>query len=656
MQKSLCVDFFNIFLYASARGFMIKISYNKLRNAFIFFSITYFQSIFSLSINLQQPLKDALSIDPNLCIGTLDNGLRYYIQKNKRPEKQAVINLVVHAGSLNEQEHEQGIAHFLEHLQYKGSENFRDEKEFEKYFNNHGIQSGADKNAYTNWDETGYFFVIPTDNEELFAKTFLTLGDFSGRALLREEAINIEKTVVLDELQMRNSATLRQWYALLPTLMAGTAYPERFPIGKAEVISSATSSTLRNFYQTWYVPRNMTLIAVGDFNVDTVKQLIQSSFGELKDTPVPSTKHILQKPSPKYGHTVFFVDPENGNANFQIFFDLGTFRIRTVNNLRTILIARLCTFILNQRMVTQIYNPKSASKRFNVGITHDFFPNTTCGIASCCPKEGNVPEATKELITLIKQFADHGVSKEEFEWAKKTYKNQNDLLIANANTLPNGFFQNRLNDHFINGDYINITSIPEVTQLETKLLSTIEREDIIDAAKIIFDFDQAVYMLSFNPESYESAGGQHGEETFKTIIAEQTKAKTKSYQAPSVPEIEIVTKQSSAYQEIIDIPQIEAKKIILGNGVTVYFKQTNFSENNINITGFSPGGFDALQEDPVAARIACHAICAMGVGGIKPPQWGAILSEKPNLDVYPSIDLHTRAIGASCRTEDLLLC
>ena len=210
---------------------MVQTSYRMLCRALVIFSITALH-IANANIDLHQQLSDALPIDSDLRIGRLDNGLRYYIRKNKRPEKQAIINLVVNVGSLNEQEHEQGLAHFLEHLQYKGSENFR-------------VNFGADLNAYTSFDETSYFFVIPTDNEELFAKTFLTLSDFGGRALLRDEAINVERTVVLDELQMRNSAQLRQWYVFLPVFMAGTDYPNRFPIGKANIITDATSATIR---------------------------------------------------------------------------------------------------------------------------------------------------------------------------------------------------------------------------------------------------------------------------------------------------------------------------------------------------------------------------------------------------------------------------
>ena len=634
---------------------MVQTSYRMLCRALVIFSITALH-IANANIDLHQQLSDALPIDSDLRIGRLDNGLRYYIRKNKRPEKQAIINLVVNVGSLNEQEHEQGLAHFLEHLQYKGSENFRDEKEFENYFNSHGIQSSADKNAYTSFDETSYFFVIPTDNEELFAKTFLTLSDFGGRALLRDEAINVERTVVLDELQMRNSAQLRQWYVFLPVFMAGTDYPNRFPIGKANIITDATSATIRNFYETWYVPRNMTLVAIGDFDPETVQKLIVSSFGSLKDKPVATTAHLKTKPSPKYGSSVFFVDPENGNSSLQIFFDLGTFRPRTVNNLRSMTIKSLATTILNQRMTTLTYQPQAASKGFGAYVAHDFFPDLSCSIAVSSFKEGKALDATKELVDLVKQFADYGISEDELAWAKKSIISQNEFLIANANTLPHGFFQSRLGKHFTNNDHLNIASIPATATLENELLSTIAVDDVTAAAQALFDFNKSIYLFAFSPEAYTAAGGIENEELFLQTIANSVIKPTQPYKALAAGELTKITGTTSGEYTVADIAPIEAKKIVLGNGITIYYKQTTLSENGINIAGFAPGGFDSMQANPVPSRLACSAIAAMGIGGLKPYQWATILSDKPNLSVGTSIDLHGRIVAASSRKEDLLFC
>ena len=167
------------------------------------------------TLDLNQSVTDVLGTDPALHIGTLKNGLRYYIRKNTRPEKQATFKLVIHAGSANEQDHEQGLAHLLEHVVHKGTPTFTNQTALNAYFNTYGIDMRADSNASTNLDQTEYFFTVPTDNEQLLTTTITFLSEVAGTAFLRDTDIDQERSIVLDELQMRNSVGFRQSKALM---------------------------------------------------------------------------------------------------------------------------------------------------------------------------------------------------------------------------------------------------------------------------------------------------------------------------------------------------------------------------------------------------------------------------------------------------------
>jgi zinc protease len=352
---------------------------------------------------------------------------------------------------------------------------------------------------------------------------------------------------------------------------------------------------------------------------------------------------------------VFFVDPENGNSSLQIFFDLGTFRPRTVSNLRSMTIESLATTILNQRMTTLTYQPQASSKEFGAYVAHDYFPNFSCSIAVSSFKEGKALEATKELIEIVKQFADYGISEDELAWAKKSIISQNEFLIANANTLPHEFFQSRLGKHFTTNDHLNIASIPATANLENELLSTIEVDDVTAASQALFDFNKSIYLFSFNPEAY-AAGGIENEKLLSQTIADCIIKPTEPYKALATGKLITMKGTASGKYAVADVAAIEAKKIVMGNGITIYYKQTNFSEDGINIAGFAPGGLDAIQENPLPGKLTCSAIAAMGIGGIKPYQWATILNDKPNLSVDTSINLHGRIVTASSRKEDLLFC
>ncbi len=636
---------------------LLRTYVNQLSRAIVLIALVVTQSIAAQTPRLDQPLSTVVAVDSNLRMGTLDSGLRYYIRKNNRPEKQAVIQLCVNAGSINEHDHEQGLAHYLEHTVFKGSPNFKDEKEFNNYFSSRGIAFAADTNAYTGFDRTGYFFVIPTTDQELFAKTFAALGDFASRAYLRDEAIETERPIILDEQQMRNSVNERGSKLLLKALMLDTSYPNRFPGGTNEIIANVPAQTIRNFYTTWYTPQNLAVVAVGDFDPDHVLTLIKEQFGSQPATnKAASTAHIKTKPSPKYGESIFFVDPENRTSSLSIFFYLGTFHVDTVSDLRTMLTASLATAILSQRMETHYYQQNAHTQGMGCSAIPNFLKDNAFSVAYSSFKEGKSHEATAELIDLTKQFATHGIHESELALQKRSMRSRNEQAIANANTLSHHFFKGGYEEHFIQANYLSLASVTAKATLENSLIEEITTQEVNAKATALFDFEKAIYFFAFDPNTYEALGGNAAQDTLRTICKEQAATKTAPYKVPAdVKTLELSTQQATG-EVITDIPSIDAKKIVLANGMTVYYKWANFTENCINISGFAAGGIDSFQENPITCKLAASAVSDMGFGGIKPFQWSTVLSDKPGLSVSTSIGAHGRGFSAGCRKDDLNFC
>src|SRR4051794_14950150 len=201
----------------------------------------------------QFKLTDKVPVDQNVKIGKLSNGLTYYIRRNSKPEKKVELRLVVNAGSVLEEPDQQGLAHFMEHMNFNGSKHFP-KNELVSYLQSIGVQFGADLNAYTSFDETVYILPIPSDDPVKVDKGFTILEDWAGGALLDTAEISKERGVVLEESRLGKGANERMSKKYLPRLFNGSLYAKRLPIGKDSILKTFKPSALQRFYKTWYRP------------------------------------------------------------------------------------------------------------------------------------------------------------------------------------------------------------------------------------------------------------------------------------------------------------------------------------------------------------------------------------------------------------------
>ena len=192
----------------------------------------------------------ALPVDPAVTIGKLENGLTYYIRENKKPENIAVLRLVVDAGSVVEEDDEQGLAHFVEHLAFNGTANFK-KTDIVDYLESIGIRYGPEVNASTGFDETIYKLEVPTDNKEAVVKGFQILADWAHLVSFEEEEVDRERGIIIEEWRERSGAGMRVMEKHYQVLYRGAKYAERMPIGKQTVIETVSAEKLKNFYRKW---------------------------------------------------------------------------------------------------------------------------------------------------------------------------------------------------------------------------------------------------------------------------------------------------------------------------------------------------------------------------------------------------------------------
>src|SRR5712691_11401498 len=218
-------------------------------------------------------LQDTIPFDAAVRTATLPNGLTYFVRQNARPAKRVSFRLAVKAGSLFEADDQLGLAHLIEHMAFNGSAHFKP-GELVSYFESIGARLGPHVNAYTSFDETVYMLDVPSDKPEVVEKAVTALADFAGGLSLTKEEVDKERGVVIEEWRGGLGAGSRIRDKQLPVLFHDSRYAERLPIGKPEIIRNAPVARLRAFYDTWYRPERIAVIAVGDIDAAATEKTI----------------------------------------------------------------------------------------------------------------------------------------------------------------------------------------------------------------------------------------------------------------------------------------------------------------------------------------------------------------------------------------------
>ncbi|MCK5736734.1 MAG: insulinase family protein, partial [Spirochaetaceae bacterium] len=261
---------------------------------------------------------DLIVNDPEVRSGVLSNGLHYYVRSNPKPADRAELRLVIRAGSVLEDEDQRGLAHFLEHMLFNGTESYP-ANELIDILESFGMDFGPDINAYTSFDQTVYQLTVNTDDEKQFLLGLDVLEEWAFKASLTEEEFEKERGVVLEEWRGGRGADARMLDEEFPVLFKDSQYAERLPIGDVDIIQFAPVEALRRFYHDWYRPDLMAVIAVGDFNSDETVEMIRERFGGHSNPQNPRERTEYSIPGHDETLVKVVTDPEALQTSVQIY-------------------------------------------------------------------------------------------------------------------------------------------------------------------------------------------------------------------------------------------------------------------------------------------------------------------------------------------------
>ncbi len=594
-----------------------------------------------------ETLDSLLPLDDSVHLGRLPNGLTYYVRENSEPENRAFLRLVVNAGSILEDEDQLGLAHFAEHMAFNGTADF-DADEVVAYLESLGMRFGPDVNAFTSFEETVYRLQVPTDEAGKLTSGFHILEQWAHEVLFEEEEIDKERGVIYEEWRQGRGAAARMRDEWFPVLFSGSRYADRLPIGDPELILNFDPPELRRFYDEWYRPDLMAVIAVGDFDAERVVSLIRSRFGAIPRRENPRPRGTFSVPDHEETLVAVASDPEATGTRVSVYVKGPAFELNTVRDYRTLLAHRLFSTMMNARLDERAREENAPFLNAGAGRAGLVRTRSTTVLTAQTTEDG-VAEGLTALIAETRRVVEHGFLESELTRAARTLLRGYEQSFLERNNTPSGGLTSEYTRHFLESEAS--PGIEFEYELARALIPTISREEISSRASDYLGPENRVVTVT-SVERSEGAPPTVGE--IRQVLARAETMEVAEYRddvdaRPLMAELpepgRIVTRR-----ELSDVDAVEWR---LSNGISVIVKQTDYRADEVLMDSFSPGGTSkAAEQEYLSAIHAAEIVEESGVGEFSASDLEKLLAGN-TAAVSPYIGELTEGIEGSASERDL---
>ena len=561
-----------------------------------------------------------LSFDPTVVRGTLGNGLVYYVKHNEEPRERAHLSLVVKAGSILEEEEQRGLAHFVEHMAFNGTERFA-KQEIVEYLESIGSTFGPDLNASTGFDYTQYFLEIPTDDPEILETAFQILSDWAYAITLEPEEVELERGVILEEWRVSRGFGARFQDNWFPLIFGDSRYNERSPIGLPEIIETAPAQRLRDFYERWYRPDLMAVIAVGDFDTEAIEAKVRQYFAPPPEGEAGQASAAVGSPTdrPRYGvpehdapRVNVFSDPEAPGTQIFLLRKLPPETGQELAVLRRIVAERLAFMMLNARLFErgQVDDPPYLGAG---GVRGSFVEPVDLVQFGAWVEQDAVEPGFAALLEETQRARQHGFTETELAREKLTLLSEIERVYRERDQRESANLAQEYVDHFLSG-----TPVPGIEaewDLYQELLPQISLAEV-DAVAASWSEPGNTVLLVMRPEGSDGKSDDDLESELQAQLAAADTLEVEPYEdeVADVPLLATLPTPGTIDSEE-RIESIDALKWTLSNGITVIAKQTDFKNDEVVFGAFSPGGHSLVDDaDHVSAVYAAQLVSGSGVG------------------------------------------
>lgn len=588
-----------------------------------------------------------IPVAPDVKIGVLPNGLKYYIKYNRKPEKKVELRLAVNAGSILEDNDQQGLAHFMEHMNFNGLKHFPG-NELVHYLQSIGVAFGNDLNAFTGFDQTVYILPVPSDDQEKLEKAFTVIADWSGASLLTPEEIDKERGVILAESRIGKGADDRMMKKWLPALMNGSKYAERLPIGVDSIIEHFEHSSLLRFYKDWYRPSLQAVVVVGDMPVDQAEKMIIEKFSDFKNPANPRTRPPLFEVKPFTASRAMVVS--DAEANFTMVSLVSNAKERkpvvTEGDYLNKLINDLCFSMISMRFeeLKNTPDPPFVFAYTYLGSWARGYEGFAAG-AMCGNKQ--IKAAIEAMVSESMRVKKFGFTENELVRAKAMLLSEYEKQFNERDKTESG----RLVWEYVS-HYFENQAIPGIAWEYDFVKANLGRITLKDfeeiRSKITYDDKYFCYVTAKAQPDLPT------DDQLKAWIDETLKKDVKPYQEQAIassllkslpPAGKVVSSTSNE--------KLGTTTLVLSNDITVQLKPTDFKNDEIVFKGSRFGGFSIYEgADYGSAQFSNNAVEEMGYGDFSKSDLAKFLSGK-QVTVEPVIDKYTEVVSGKSTVKDL---
>lgn len=594
--------------------------------------------------------------DKDVRVGKLSNGLTYYIRHNEYPKNVANFYIAQRVGSIQENDDQRGLAHFLEHMAFNGSKHFPGNGIID-FTRSLGVEFGSNLNAYTSIDQTVYRICdVPTNRQSALDSCLLVLRDWSGNLTLDAKEIDKERGVVHQEWQMGASAGQRFYENYLPQLYPGSKYGNRLPIGLMSIVDNFKPKVLRQYYRKWYRPDNQAIIVVGNIDVDHVEAEIKALWADAK---VPAhAAQVVDEQVPDNNKPIYvtFKDKEQAYTVIQMMHKHDVYPDSLKSNMMYMIngyIKSIMTNMLNARYqemaqdsLCPFVGASVSDGNYIISKTKDAFSG---GVV---PKDGQVKEAIKALVREMERARQFGFTETELARVKSSIISAAESMYANREMTPNTTFYNQYVSNYLENE--PMPSIEDQYRLTSSIIPQLTVEMINDMAKqLIVDTDTNLVVIAQEQEK-EGKTDYITVDLLKNAIKEARSEKLTAWvdhvkQEPLIAEL-------PAKGEIVketENKKLGFKKWTLSNGVTVILKKTDFQNEQVKMNAIAKGGTNRYGEkDFINNHLFNQVIGYSGIGNFTSTELSKVLAGKrANADL--GMSLYNTTVSGSSTPKDM---
>lgn len=562
-----------------------------------------FLNVTAQSLDLSSPLP----VNAKIKKGVLPNGITYYIYKTDVTKDAASYYIIQNVGSILENDDQQGLAHFLEHMAFNGTKNFPG-KEMLNKLQKYGAIFGKNINAYTAYDETVYNLDnIPTNQEGSIDTPLMVLHDWADALLLTDSEIDAERGVIKEEWRTRQDGSMRILNKLLPAKFNNSKYAYRMPIGLMDVVENFKYKSLKDFYHDWYRTDLQAIAVVGDVDVQEIEQKIKKIFSDIKPVENPKKREIVDIPDNKDMIFAMATDKEVASANIQFSINhTKSFDNETVATLKESLYNSMVTTMLNARLREIAQKPESP---FNMaGLSYSDFARTKESFSAyIVPKPNMQYDAFKIVMTEINRAVKFGFTKEELDRTIVMFKTHYEQAIANEEDTSHKEIIGTIKSNYLDNE--TMTDVKQEYEISKIIFNQVTLQDLLNQIKKLYSKENRILTVT----GVEGEKNLTEEDAVKIINESENDTNLKAYSDDFKGETlmsGVKINEGKILKEKVN-KKIGATTFVLSNGVKVHYKFADHEKNSVQLIGDSDGGISLLPDADLPSAFVMSSLVNM---------------------------------------------